>query len=219
MSRIWDSFEYKLSDNNLQHWATCNDYVRFDLTQYFPDMFGKSLALKINTNVGLINVNVKLKISFTNVFPELPMDKDKYMVKGKSSLGKRSIFFTRNCFFENPVISDLVKQLNALEKKLQDEHFLYVKKHLINELAASAKIALKDHIEELHVANRLDELREWFIQNNFINVPSVELFNKMKTFGNIPLKNQPDGYGHYCGSSIMIDWKNDKFIAKGWSSD
>lgn len=157
-----------------------------------------------------------------------------WMIKGKNPKGVRSEFFTMDDLKANQKYAELEKLVNQAHAKFRQQHFDNMQQYLLDNLPEMAKVARFEVVQSVLGATNKESAVEtvinWFTSNGFnanaLNNPQAYFTglvdyiqaNKCLT-SSWSLEDKPDGYGHRCGVTAIIDFANRKLTTQGWSSD
>lgn len=227
MSRIWNTPQYQLSSDEDKRWATNKGYPRMDLMDIAKHVKAPTQkSVKVKTNIGEADVLVEprmWKIEPKDLsrarFKDGNTVKTVWMIKGKSPDGKKSEWFTEQALADSEDMKEYAKELKHAQTKFFDDYFGKIALDLEKKLSPAAKKALKDNLADLILHKKFKELRKWFIDNNFADVPEENEFKKLASLSGFVATSGSDNWGHTTGSAIGIDWNDKKFYSYGWSSD
>lgn len=226
MSRVWDMPQYQLSSAEDKSWATSKGYPKMDLmdiAKHTKIPTQKSIKVKTNTGEASVTVEPSMwRIEPVGLHKTKLKDgsyKTVWMVKGKTPTGKTAEWFTEKDLSDSQDVKDYAKELKDAQTKFFDDYFGKIAIDLEKRLSPTAKKALKDNLADLIYNKKFRELRKWFIDNNFIDVPEENEFKKMASLSGFTSTSGADSWGHTTGAAIGIDWKDKKFYTYGWSSD
>jgi hypothetical protein len=227
MSRIWNFPEYQLSSYEDQIWATHKSYPKIDLMDIVN--YAKvtpQRAIKVKTNLGYAIINVspdKWQILPKGLTKSYVKDgnvrKMVWMIKGKSPSGKNAEWFYDEDLSKSEDMQKYAKEIKDAQTKFYDDYFKKIAIDLEKRLPPAAKKAIKDNLAQLIHDKKTKELRQWFIDNKFENVPDENDFEKMVNLSGFIKSSKPDSWGHSTGTAVNIDWVNKKFTTYEWSSD
>lgn len=223
MSRVWNMPQYQMSSDEDKRAATNQSYPKMDLMDIAKHAkVSTQKTVKVKTNVGEVDVTVEpsmWRIEPTSLTKTRYKYETVWMVKGKSPAAKTAEWFTEKDLSDSQDVKDYAKELKDAQTKFFDEYFSKIAIDLEKRLSPMAKKALKDNLADLIYNKKFKELRQWFIDNKFTDVPEENEFKSMTSLDQFISTSAGDNWGHATGSAIGIDWKDKKFYKFGWSSD
>ncbi|MEM2159421.1 MAG: hypothetical protein QXN55_00515 [Candidatus Nitrosotenuis sp.] len=131
---------------------------------------------------------------------------------------KSAKFFTEAHIKASPQYAELAGRYRQYLKETCEKHQLQVLQKLRSTLSSVAQKALTENLQNLVKQNAFQQLHDWFVAEDFSNVPAAEEFKKMRNLSGWCVKSE-QVYGHEQGVNLVIDWKNKRFYTMGWSSD
>lgn len=227
MSRVWDFPEYQMASDEDKRWAMSKGYPRYDLMDIVKHVkLPTQKTVTVKTNLGSAEITIAPKLwslepqGLTKTrLKDGNHYKTVWMIKGKSPAGKTSEYVTEKDLSDSDDVKAYAKEIKEAQTKFLDEYFGKIAIELHGRLSPAAKKAVKDGLAGLVADKKTKELRQWFIDNKFDDVPEENDFKKMVDLSGFIKSSGADRYGHSTGSAIGIDWTNKKFYTYGWSSD
>lgn len=225
MSIYWDNQLYQLSNYDMQRFAMKHSYGRVTIKQiierfgYEPTAELVLDGIRFNGEPATGRVKVTMK-EYYHFDTDATLDRKvrRYVINGfKSASAKRAITCSYDEFRHQIEVTTFYQQFTRAKDTIMEEEKQMVLAELEKNLCEAARQAYADDIFQLVKDKKFGELRQWYVDHGFTNVPpSIDQMHKLDSF---ITSSKPDGWGHQCGTGMNVDYEKKTFSAFGWSSD
>jgi hypothetical protein len=200
----------------------------FDMTTIMEKVLGGSclLTVRVKTN---FNDSLPVTLSLTTNYSLNPIFGIRewstknggwvYIINGyKHCTAKKAEWFKESDLYKSDEYLTYKHNVDLEREKIRTNHYLNLQKEMYDCIGPIGRKAINELPGIMGCATR-ERVRNWFVDNDFENIPPVEDFEKFRKSLSGWSVSSGQAYGHGCGTEMCIDYINKRFFTRGWSSD